>query len=117
MDDCEFTLGGRLYRVIAPFDGGTALSAAKRVRVTAAWLDGGAAADDPTRADDWFRLSDVLACVERANDDGSLERMASGELLHADLTIRDAAALFERAAHHVAIAELQSLPTEQCGAA
>ena len=117
MDEFEFTLGGHVYRVTAPFDAGAALSAARRVRVTAAWLEGGAPADDPTRADDWFRLSDVLSIVERANADGTIERMASGELLHADLTIRDAAALFEQAARHLAIAQLQSLPDDQCGAA
>ena len=75
-----------VYRVVAPFDAGAALSAARRVRVAAAWMDGGAPGDDPTRADDWFRLSDVLAIVERENNDGSHERMACGELLHDDLT-------------------------------
>ena len=116
MSENSFTLGGRVYRVTAPFDAGAALSAAKRVRVAAAWLDGGAPADDPTRPEDWFRLSDVLAIVERENNDGSHERMAYGELLHDDLEdMRDAVALFECAARHVACEQLQALPVDCFG--
>lgn len=118
MDDCEFTFGGRHYRVTAPFDAGAALSAARRVGVAAEWLDGGTPGDDPTRHEDWWRLSDVLSRIERENDDGSREPMAWGESLHDDLDdMRDAVALFEVAARHLAIAQLQSLPPDQCGAA
>ena len=52
MSEHEFTFGGHRYRIVAPFDAGSALSAARRLRVLAEYLSGAPFAGDPTTPDD-----------------------------------------------------------------
>ena len=74
MNEHAFIFGGRRYHITSQFDAGSALSAARRLRVLASYLDDGA-------------------------------------------PMRDAVALFEHAARHVAIAQLDALPVDYCGTA
>jgi hypothetical protein len=121
MNEHAFIFGGRRYHITSQFDAGSALSAARRLRVLASYLDDGAPfAGDPTTLEDGWLLSDVLSRVERSNDDGEVYRMACGERLHPELErapMRDAVALFEHAARHVAIAQLDALSPDYCGKA
>ena len=121
MSEHEFIFGGRHYRVTAPFDAGAALSAAKRLHVLAGYLDAGAPfAGDPTTPFDAWRLSDVLACIERENEDGAVYPMARGERLHPELERQPMSAaveLFECAARAVAIEQLDALSPDYCGKA